>query len=320
MIDFDKVITDMKQLQFAYVDGPTKREMYELHKADPNRYSLTFLATKYKMSQERVKAILVLMKRQDAAVQRGEEIPGLQNQVDAFVAQYFQELRAQGVDTSFKEVQAEKPVKYRRRLYGDDEQEKELERLKRAVEKATQAKALESEVRDLSKRLQPDYKPEVPENRAAVEVVDKSRWKFALRDTTPGLNKPTLIRDKDGQFRPATAVEEYRRSWTENLSATDFEWEMHMQEVKSGEVATFKDKQALTEWYRKNTEKWVQIRAEDKKEFDAAVKALEEQVQQQAEGKKGKGKKAAAAAEDEDIDEIAEEAEALEDGKENPTS
>src|SRR5690606_5622275 len=158
-------------------------------------------------------------------------------------------------------------------FFGDDGEAEEIEKLRKAVDKATKATPVRDSS-DIEKKLQPDYKVVAPENRAGVELIEKSRWKFALKDTASGSNKPTLIRDMDGTMRPANVDEEYNRSWNKKLSYTDKLWDDHMRQVRTGEVEAFKNTSALQEWYKENTEKWAKIRAEDAERFEEELSAV----------------------------------------------
>ena len=50
-------------------------------------------------------------------------------------------------------------------------------------------------------------------NPACVPVNTAARWKFAIRDLSSPTS-PTVVRDRDGTLRHATATEEAGRSWT----------------------------------------------------------------------------------------------------------
>jgi len=198
--------------------------VYRDHREEPESMTTSALAEKHNMSEDDVANIVAKMSEHEW---RKKNL----NDSNSYMDWCLDMMEALGLDSTFKEVAFKKvpgdnqfEAYYEPRLFGDDEYEEAMTRLRDRLIRETKAKetlekpvlfaSFESRVRNW-RDVSGDP---VVENKADVKVDGPCRWKFAFRELKKKKKgqhpHPTMIRTRRGQFRPANPVEEMLRSWS----------------------------------------------------------------------------------------------------------
>lgn len=276
-----------KEMFASYIVDAKRVEIYEKHKADPEKWSIKNIAQHYGMTIVRAQAIIHLMKiREDTMIKNGVlnippewndllydhldnpevtietlaskhnlELENAKKILNAMLDHHYRKenlndfneyvdwsldlLEVLGVNTSFSEggqnrigSNTKYEEKYYPYMFGDDDFDKQRERLRKRLLAETKAKINREKPIKFGRyetkyarwrHMSEDVTSETAQLLQDVNTTDEPpqkmlRWKFAFKELK---NKrsgqpppPTMIRTRSGKLRLANALEEMNRSWS----------------------------------------------------------------------------------------------------------